>query len=226
MNIPTSFLVIIIILVTWFWVFTYAHPDLETEKLNVLLLEKKFKTGDMILFKAVDNYNAPMIASYYGHVGMVWIYPDDPEKIPYIFEAANPTGFTLEDHHNPKGIYLSTLESRIKKYKGYSFYKELHYPITQDLCEEFEDFIDYCVVNMEYDSKIFSSGIRKGIFGEKLNNKTNCGEITFLSLIKLGLIDPEEYETKAFHHLRWVCSITDLKDNYYEEPVKILCDPF
>ncbi len=226
MNIPTSFLVIIIILIVWCWVFTYYHPDLEVAKLNDLMLNKKFKTGDIILFKAIDNHNAPMIASYYGHIGIVWIYPDDPQQIPYIFEAANPTGFTLEEHHNPKGIYLSNLESRLKKYKGYSFYKELRHPIIKETCEEFEEFINYCIENMEYESKVFSNGIRKGIFGEKLNNKTNCGEITFLSLIKLGLINPNEYENKTFHHLRWMCSITNLQDNYYEEPVKILFDPF
>jgi hypothetical protein len=226
MFVPTSFLIIIIIFIVWFWVFTYNHPNLESKKLNILLEKKRFKTGDIILFKAIDNHNGPIIASYYGHIGIVWIYPDDPEEIPYIFEAANPEGFTLDDHHSIKGIYLSTLESRIKKYKGYSFYKELHYPIEKKICVEFEDFIDHCVTNMEYDSHVFSSGIRKGLFGEKLNNKTNCGEITFLSLIKLGLIDTDKYEKKAFHHLRWVCSLTDLKDNYYEEPVKILCDPF
>jgi hypothetical protein len=227
MNIPTPLLIITIIIIIWFYVFTYAHPNFESEKLNTLLLSKKFKTGDLILFKAVDNFNAPLIASYYGHIGIVFVYPDDPEQIPYIFEAANPVGFTLEDHHNPKGIYAGSLENRIKKYKGYCFYKELRYPIKKNVCEDFEDFIEYCVENMEYDEKVFSSGTRKLVFNERLNNKTNCGELAFLSLIKLGLINIDEYEKNTFHHLRWMCSITDLEDNnYYEEPVKILCDPF
>ena len=226
MNVPGSFLIIIIILVIWYYIFTHAHPNLDVESLEILLREKKFKTGDMILFKAVDNYNAPLIASYYGHVGIVWVYPDDPEQIPYVFEAANPTNMTLEEHHNPKGIYLSLLENRIKKYKGYAFYKQLGCEIEPEIRLEFEKFINYAVDNMEYDTSVISSGIKKGLFGEKIHNKTNCGELVFLSLIKLGLLPFSEYSRRVFHHLRWMCSITELQDNYYEEPVKIIYDPF
>ena len=78
MNIPNSLIVVIIILFAWHWTFTYNHPDLETEKLAELILNKKFKTGDLILFKATNNWHASGIASYYTHVGVVWVYPDDP----------------------------------------------------------------------------------------------------------------------------------------------------
>jgi len=219
-------LIIIIILVIWCYMFTHVHPKLDTKALKILLHDKKFKTGDMILFKAVDNYNAPMIASYYGHVGIVWVYPDDPKQTPYVFEAANPTNLVLEEHQNLKGIYLSLLENRLKKYKGYTFYKELGNSLDPETIEEFEKFINYALENMKYETAVFSNGIKKGLFGEKLHNKTNCGELVFLSLIKLGLLPFNSYDERIFHHLRWMCSITDLQSNYYEEPVKILFDPF
>jgi hypothetical protein len=227
MNVPGSFIIIVIILVTWYYVFTHAHPDLDTETLNTLLAENKFKTGDMILFKAIDNHNAPIIASYYGHVGIVYVYSDDPTRTPYIFEAANPTNLILEPHQNTKGIYLSPLVERVKKYKGYCFYKELDKSVVKDNIKEFEHFIDYCVSNMEYDTNIFASSFRKGALGERLNNKTNCGELVFLSLIKLDLLTMKEYQKNVFHHLRWMCNIENLQNfNYYHTPVKILYDPF
>lgn len=226
MDVPSPLLVILVIMIIWYYIFTYAHPNLKTVPLKNLLDEKKFKTGDIILFKAVDNYNAPLIASYYGHIGIVWVYPDDPEQKPYIFEAANPTNLFLTDYQNPKGIYLSLLENRIKKYKGYCFYKELGNEIDNEICLEFEKFINYCVINMEYETCVFSNGIKKGLFGEKIHHKVNCGELVMLSLIKLDLLPTELYEKNVFHHLRWMCSITDLCDNYYEEPKKILYHPF
>lgn len=226
MSVAESLLIIVVILVVWFYIFTHSHPDLECESLDVLMRDKKFKTGDIILFKAVDNYNAPMIASYYGHIGIVWVDPKDPTQTPYIFEAANPTNLVLEANQNPKGIYVSPLENRIKKYKGYTFYKELGHKINDDVCEEFERFIQYCVDHMEYETRVISNGIRKGLFGEKINNKVNCGEIVMLSLIKLDLLPNDAYEKRMFHHLRWMCSITDVRNNYYEEPVKILYHPF
>lgn len=227
MGFSGAILTILIVVIIWCYYWTAIHPNLDSEKLDILLKEKRFKTGDLILFKATDNFNAPFIASYYGHIGIVYVYPDDPEKTPYIFEAANPTNMALEDHENPRGIFISLLENRVKQYKGYSFYKELGNSIDPKICLEFETFINYCISNMEYDTGVVSNGIKKGLFGEKSGLKTNCGELVFLSLIKLDLLPLSSYDSPTYHHLRWMCSVENLENgNYYKEPLKIVYSPF
>lgn len=216
-------LIIVIILIVWIYHWCFNHPNLETVSLSELLTKGKFKTGDLVLFKAVDNFNSPIIMSYYGHIGVVYVDPET--KIPLIFEAANPTEMNLDECQNANGIFISPLEDRVKLYKGYTFYKELERPLDSDVCTEFKTFIDYCAANMKYETGVVSNGIKK-CMGEPIGLRINCGEIVFLSLIKLGLIPLDYYKKKSWHHLRWMCGIKDLSGgNWYREPVKITYSP-
>lgn len=226
MEVHDSIIIIIIILIIWYVLFTYIHPKLELIDLKKGLYEKKFKTGDIILFKAVDNNLSPFIASYYGHIGIVWVDPLDPKKTPYIFEATNPKFLILDKNHSKKGIYKSKLENRIKKYKGYCFYKELKNEIDMKICIEFKKFIDYALKNMEYDMDIITNLLKKGIFGEKIHNRVNCGEMAFLCLLKLKLLPMKYYKKRIIHHLKWMCSIKHLDNNSYREIKKISFHPF
>ena len=214
------FAVLVVLMLAWVYYWCFNHPQLESERLVDLLDKSKFKTGDLILFKAVDNFNGSLIMSYYGHIGIVYV----EDGIPYIFEAADTTHMNLDAGQNHKGIFMSPLEGRVKTYKGYTYYKELKTPLSPEIVGEFKTFIEYCLANMSYETRVLSNGIKKGI-GEKIGLRVNCGELVFLSLIKLGLLPIENYEKKSFHHLNWMCTITDLTGNEYLAPVKLLYSP-
>ncbi len=202
------------------------HPKFEQAHYEHLRDDKKFKTGDMILFHALDNINPIMMGSYYGHVGIVYVDPDDPEQIPYLFEAAGVRNIAILDRHNDKGIFLTPLDKRLRKYRGYIFYKELSGTLDKHIVRDFKKFIEYAHNNMFYEYDVIDSGLKKG-FGQRLGNNTNCAEITYLSLIKLGMLSLDRYENSIFHYLRWVCGLKKL-DNamVYHDPVYVVDHPF
>ena len=71
-------------------------------------LKHKFKTGDIILFHALDNINPIFIGTYFGHIGIVYIHNGEP----YLFEAAAT-----------KNMYLiyQTIVLVFNKLRGFSF---------------------------------------------------------------------------------------------------------
>lgn len=222
MGLSSAFLILGLILVIWVYYWCFNHPDVDSVRLDDLISGTKFKTGDLILFKAVDNFNPVFIMSYYGHIGIIHVDPDT--NVPHIFEAANPAEMALNPDQNSAGIFVSPVESRIKTYKGIAYHKPLERVLGPDICREFKNFMDFCVKNMEYNANVISNGLRKAA-GEKIGTKVNCGELAFLSLIKLGLIPLEYYDKKCAHHLRWMCKIVDLTNNKYGDPVKITYSP-
>jgi len=202
------------------------HPKFDQIQYEMLREKNKFKTGDLILFHALDNINPIFMGCYYGHIGVVYVDPDDPEQIPYLFEAASARTMPLLDHHNENGIFVSPLENRLRKYRGFLFYKELSHKISKTVARDFKNFIKYAQDKMYYEYNVVRNGIKKGTC-ESPKNNTNCGEIAFLSLIKLGLLSIDRYNQRAFHHLKWMCKIKTLdNDMAYFKPVYIIDHPF
>jgi hypothetical protein len=109
---------------------------------------------------------------------------------------------------------------------GFTFYKELEYPLDKDTISNFKGFMDYCLQNMSYNKNIFHNSMKKGILGEPINDHINCGELVYMSLIKLELLPDEYYNKKISHHLKYTTYITDVVKNKYKKPVKILYYPF
>lgn len=210
--------IIIILWVAWF----KTHPDFPEIQFETLKRKKKFKTGDIILFHALDNNFSPLMASYYTHIGIVLEW----DGVPYIFEAAPANRMPLIKGQNPRGIFISLLQNRIRKYKGFTYYKELKYPLNKQKTLELLEFINWAIDNMEYDYNYLDSALKKGLLGNPCSTKTNCGEMVFLSLLKLGLLPKSYYDLPVFHHLRWMCDIRDLQKNKYLDPVKIIDHPF
>ena len=62
--------------------------------------------------------------------------------------------------------------------------------------------------------------------GELINTGTNCGELVFISLIKLALIPESSSNERILHHLKYVANITQLQNNFYHKPVEITISPF
>lgn len=186
-----------------------------------------FKTGDMILMHTYKNNNFLLIGSYWSHVGIVYI---DHTRIlnkgkPVIFEACRTSKMKVYKPRNRNGIFVTDLYTRLSKYSGKVVVKKLDKPIKKNIQDNFISFMCYSSRNMIYNDNIFSSGIQKKL-GVKLNNNTNCGELCFLSLIKLGLIDVSMYEKKILHHLLFVVNINKLNDNFYHKPLEIVFNPF
>ncbi len=215
------FSIIIIILIIWIWYMNYNHPECNEIWIDEVLA--KCKTGDIILFKAMDNFNSSKIFCYFTHIGVIYRYGSSIE----IFEAQSPTNLELYDHEKKNGIYITDLKTRLTRYKGRLYYKPLNLEIQPVLQNAFMEFIQYALNNMYYDNNVIWNGIKKKLFFEKLHEGTNCGELTLLSLIKLGILDPAKYNWKVAHHLYWMANIEVCDNGYYYLPFsKIRISPF
>ncbi len=211
-------LLLIILVIIYIYILQYDERSYKKEQLNDIL--PTLKTGDMILFKASNNFNALKFISYFGHVGVVYMI----DNVPYIFEANGVEGMNLLDHHPKSGIFITPLLSRIQKYKGRCFVKRLNKPVEYDL----KDFIDFAKKNMSYNMSILPSFAKKILGLEKCNNRTNCGELTYLSLIKLNILNINAYEiSPSFSYLHTVLNLQDCDNGYsYHEPIEIIDHPF
>jgi hypothetical protein len=203
-------LVMLIICITWSWYMLANPPDLE----HVIFNETLFKTGDLILFHAYDNINPVFIGSYWGHVGVVYIDPDDPNCIPYLFEALNINEIRCCPDYNINGIAFTNLKTRLEKYPGLVAHKPLNVSLQRGIAQGFKEFIQYAKTNMYYNDDIFFNGLKK-TQGEPFHDGTNCGEIAILSLIKLGLLSIQILDKKITHHLLYVTCLETLQNNSY-----------
>ncbi len=219
-------IITITIILTWMWYFLLYHPSFGEVHYEQLRELRKFKTGDMILFHALNNVNAMFFGSYYGHLGIVWVDPCADTYTPYLFEAAGTTDMPILQHHNANGIFLTPLENRIRKYKGYVFYKELERPIPESICDNFRHFINYAHKNMSYNYNVFSSCLQNKCGIKQFDMGTNCAEISILSLIKLGVLPISLLDDPPFLALSWICGLSEMEKNRYLTPVYVIDHPF
>lgn len=225
MSIINGLFILVIIIIIWIYYKVYRVIPCDKIMLDVLFDSHSLKTGDLILFKATNQLYSAIHGAYFGHIGMVYILETKDGEVPLLFEANNPKTYLLP-HHSTRGIYLTPLRERIEKYKGKVFLKSLEVPLSDEKKNNLEDFIKFSMENLYYDDSVVNSGLRKGLAGEKCNFGTNCGEIIFLSLIKLGLIPVSKYEENIFHHLNYVCYIDHLQSNGYNPLIEIVDHPF
>jgi hypothetical protein len=190
-----------------------------------LLTHGRLKTGTIVLFHALDNINPVIIGSYWGHMGIVWVDPDDPSQTPWVFEAAPAKQMPLKSHHNPNGIFINRLEDRVKRYAGFVAIKELSGCVSDQKARDFKTFINFALVNLSYNYNCFANAARK-LIGERINKKVNCGEMVFLSAIKLGILNKKEYTVPRLHHLLYMARIQDTQLGKYKDPVYVLHAPF
>jgi hypothetical protein len=210
----------IISIIFMYWFMVYKDPNIMAD-----LFERiKFKTGDIIVFHAYDNINPMFIGSYWGHIGVVFVDPDDPYK-PMLFEAAMTDNMPHCPSYNKTGIMITNLKDRLEKYKGLVAFKELNVPIIDGLIRGFKEFIIYARSHMYYEKHVFQNGVAKKM-GCVFNHGTNCGELVFLSLVKLGLLPMSKLKDCIAHHLRYVASLTTLQNNSYHETIRLNFNPF
>lgn len=189
-----------------------------------LLDNPNLKTGDLILFKAYDNWNSLVHGSYYGHIGMVFI---SPTGTPMLFEANGIERTPLKEHHSKSGIFLTPLADRIRKYKGRCFWKPLNKPLSQDTIDEFEQFIKYAMSEFRYEYSVFRNAIKIYLGVKYCDKKTDCGQLVYLSLIKTKLIDIDDYEVGKLHYLRYVTGLKELSGGYkYLDIIEVYDHPF
>lgn len=217
-----------VILIMYIYQIQYSKGVYDTVYNDDLINSETLKTGDIILFKAANNFNSIFIGCYFGHIGIVYIDPDDEQKIPYLFEATGIEGSHFREYHNQNGVFLTPLKERISKYKGRCWLKPLNRTLSENQIRDFRVFIDYCLYNMEYNKKVIVSSVQKFFGVNKCNKGTNCGEIVFLSLIKLGLLNMCEYDKPRGHYLRWMTNITKCENQYaYSNTITEIIDhPF
>ncbi len=219
----------LLVILIFYWIYSMQYYKIQTKDqifIDDLINNRILKTGDLILFKAYNNFNSIFHGSYFGHIGIVYIDPQDPSQTPMLFEANGIERVPLKSHHSKNGVFLTPLADRLKKYKGRCFLKSLAYSIDPILIKSFHQFIEFCLANFEYDYNVFSNGFKKALGIKRCDCKTDCGQIVFLCLIKLGLIDTSEYDIPRLNHLTYVCNISELINNYYCDLVEIIDHPF
>lgn len=216
---------IILIILVILWIYFMQFHKIQTEKsifIDDLIKNNLLKTGDLILFKAYNNFNSIFHGSYFGHIGIIYI----KDGVPMLFEANGVEYMNLKNHHSKKGVFLSPVLERVNKYKGRCFLKQLDKPLSNTVTAEFEKFINYCLENVEYDYNVISGGISRWLGISKCGKNTDCGQLVFLSLIKLRLINIEEYDVPRLHHLKYVCDLERLENNSYNSLIEIIDHPF
>ena len=212
--------ILVVLFIFWFWYMIHSYPSLNSINLENIT----FKTGDIILFHAFNNTNAIFTGAYWGHIGIVYVYPEIPD-MPFIFEANGMNDIPNYDESNKNGIIITDLYSRIEKYPGLIAYKALDKPIDPDIIRGFTELMIYAKENMYYNYNVFRNAIEKKIGGD-FHHGTNCGELVYLSLIKLKLLPKEYFDSKLLHHLLYVTHVTDLQNNFYREPLIVNINPF
>lgn len=219
--------IVIVALIAYIYYIQFYKGHYPKIFLDELIDNKCLKTGDMLIFKAYNNFNSVFLGNYYGHMGIVYIDPLDPAQTPMIFEANGLETMPILNHHNKNGIFYSPLKERIQKYKGRVFIKSLNQPIPHNIDLDFKNFINYCMDNMKYEYAIIKSWIKKITGISRCSKNTNCGEIVFLSLIKLGLLPETSYDKRpSFHHVADMSNLKILQNNAYNQPVEIIDHPF
>lgn len=215
-----------ILIVAILWIYLMQYHKISTEHsvfAQDLITSGQLKTGDLILFKAYNNFNSIFHGSYFGHIGMVYIH----NGVPMIFEANGIERVPLLPKHSRKGVFLTELNDRIRKYKGRCFYKPLNKSVSDESIKSFENFMKYALDHLEYDYDVISGGLSRGLGLERCGKKTDCGQIMYLSLISLGLIPIEDYEVSRFHHLKYVCGLSELANGYkYNDLIEVVDHPF
>lgn len=214
-------ILIISILLYIYYIQFYRIKCQEQIFIDDVIAENKLRTGDMLLFKAYDNFNSIITTCYYGHVGIVYI----ENGIPMLFEANATEGKHLMPHHNKRGIYLTPVETRVKKYKGRCFIKRLSQELTDEQIVNLKAFIDYSLENLAYEHSVVKSFFKKILRTELCDKNTNCGEITFLAMIVMGLLPIEQYDQYIAHHLKFVC-YTDTGYEPNEALIEIIDHPY
>jgi hypothetical protein len=211
---------IVIIMIYWSWEMLANPPKIK----YVPFENTSVKTGDIILFHAYDNVNPVFIGSYWGHIGIVYKDPDNNTK-PLLFEALKTSGMKQCPEYNKRGIAITDLKTRLERYPGLIAHKRLNRPVNPHIIRGFKEFMKYAKANMYYNEKIFHNAIEKKM-GGKFTNSTNCGELVYLSLVKLGLLPEKALNKNLAHHLLYTSKITKLQNNYYDEPVCLTFNKF
>jgi len=216
-------LILITILLLYSYFINFAHPKLEVRQYSDL--KHKFKTGDIILFHGLDNINS-LILGYYSHIGLVYV--DDNTKQKYLFEAFNPKRMPYFNNFVRSGIAMTPLKERLTTFRGYCFYKELVDPIKKKSdINNLNTFINYAKRNMFYNPNVLSCGIKRILCNTPLTNATNCAELIYICLIKLGLLSQNKIKKNNFHHLYYLSNLTKTDNgNEYKHPQFILSNYF
>jgi hypothetical protein len=220
-------IVIIIIIILYIYNVQFRVIPVNEQEFDKL----EFKTGDIILMKANNNYHSLIHGSYFGHVGMIYVDyenkfindidpSDSKNRNVFLFEA-NAT--KVYPYNGIKGIYISPLRNRLEHYSGNLYLKPLNKPLDLPRIEAFKEFIAFSLQNMYYNHSIITNALLK-VFGlKRCRFDTDCGQILFLALIKMKLIPFDEYYVARLNHLELIIKIKELiPEYYYTELTKII----
>lgn len=213
----TTSLIVVAMIVFIYW---YHVRRIETEK--IYIEDCNFKTGDLILFRTTQNFNSVFMANYFTHCGIII----EIEGTPYLFEANGVEKMHLLNHHNRAGIYLTPIKERIQKYKGYCYWKPIESPLSEEQAHNLATFAEFALQNFYYEYNILKISIKNLFNLRTCCENTNCGELSFLSLLTANLLDEEEYFKRRVHYLKYICDIEKLKNNSYLPIIQIIDHPF
>ena len=197
--------ILLLLIVLWIWYFHYN----DNVNQSICYNDIKWKTGDLMLFRGNDNIYPIFFGNTFSHVGIVYI---DSYNVPRLLEACNTKKFV--------GVSNRTIHDVINTYNGTLYFKQLIYPIDSSYEQEFEHFANFSCENFQYEKRIIYSTLMNYLTNTPIQRNLNCGELSFLSLIKLGLIDLSQYKNAIkLHYLKYITYITKVKDNEYSDTI-------
>ena len=89
-----------------------------------------------------------------------------------------------------------------------------------------EEFIDYALSNMVYEKNVFVNAMKHVFLNKPYNRRTNCAELTILSLYKLGLLNEKILHSTVAHPLWFVTLLKNLRYPYmYKDLVFLKKNP-
>jgi hypothetical protein len=201
-------IVAIVLIIIWIWYFHFNDPTVEIAQFKDIT----FNTGDILLFRSNDNMYPIFFGNYFSHVGVVYV---DQEGVPMLFEAVNKPEFA--------GVRCIQLIPFLMNLRGTVHIKQLEKRIDPEIISQFSDFIDHCCETMAYEKRVLSRSIINGLTNTPIQSKLNCGELCFLSLIKLELLPINWYKDNImFHYLKFVSYIKDVQSNRYLDMKRIV----
>lgn len=215
-------IIVVLLVLIYIYAIKFNHPEYKVVQYRDI--KNHIKTGDMILFTALDSPNQIFMISYITHVGVV--YKKDADTPAILIESFNHFHERFYPDEYDTGIATSNLEHRLNSYRGYILYKELAKPVPQYANEDFAEFIKYSKENMKYDKNVVTGEVGKILFNTPFTKDTNCGQFTTLILMKLNLLDFSYFKDRQRHHLRFVTQLTHLKNNSYKVPVYVYSNYF
>lgn len=195
---------------------SYKHEEVHIE-------DFKPKTGDIILFK--HNITLHGLYTYYTHIGIVFIDPDDVNQTPLIFEIVYNGNEIFDKHleNNKPSVILTNFKDRVTRYYGSVFIKPLNKPLTYSEKRAFKEFIK-SHLKSKFKMPTIYRILKQLLRIEYATYHHDCAEIVYKTLVHIGLLSWQDYcSIRLQPYFMDLIDLENVKKGYMypKDPIKL-----